>query len=84
MLRPRSFLSAVMSPAATIVMCWSLIFSGIFTGGILKVWLLSPPKTGEEAMATTKMTAAEIRLEKLRIGQLPAELCAIFCDIRSR
>src|SRR5580658_10218420 len=68
----------VTRPEATIVTCWSLIVSGIFTIGILNDWRLSPPKIGAAAIATTKTAATRHRLQKLEIARPIAPLCTIF------
>jgi hypothetical protein len=48
----------IMIPEARIVTCWSFIFSGIFTGGILKVRFGSLGRIGDARMTRTKARAA--------------------------
>jgi hypothetical protein len=74
-LRPWVFGAMVISPNATMVTRWSLILSGIFTGGILKVSFFGSAKTGAAKAARSKTSSSIDRPQKSEIQQRPAEMC---------
>ena len=71
MFKPWSFATMVINAEAATVMCWSLMFNGIFTGGILKVRFCSLARDRRYADGESQSEGDETTPQKIMLGQTP-------------